>query len=87
MLIVTDSNDPMTTTNRIAFSVRPNHNTAMGSQQMLGRLCKLTSNPPTVCSRNLLLAIPRPRIKPSTTEIPYPSSMRLMLTPIAIQKL
>src|SRR5437764_14925594 len=85
MAMVTDSNDPITTTNRIAFSVSPNHNTAKGSQQMLGKLCRLTSNPPMISSRNLLLATPRPRTIPSTTDNEYPSSMRFMLTAIAIQ--
>ena len=59
MAMVTDSSDPISTTKIIAFSVRPNHKTASGSQQMLGRLCKLTSKPPMVSSRNLLLATRR----------------------------
>ena len=69
MANVTDSSDPMTTTKRIAFWLRPNQSSASGHQQMLGRLCRLTSNPPMVSSRNLLLATPSPRIMPSTTEI------------------
>ena len=36
----------------------------------VSRLSALTSNPPIVSSRNLLLATPSPRIIPSTTEMP-----------------
>jgi len=33
--------EPMTVTKMIAVSLRPNHSSASGTQQMLGRLCKL----------------------------------------------
>jgi hypothetical protein len=68
MLMVTETTEPMTTTKRMAFSESPNQSTAMGSQQMLGRLCKLTKRPPRVCSRNLLVAIPKPRTMPMITD-------------------
>ena len=68
MAMVTESSEPISTTKRIAFSVSPNHRTASGIQQMLGRDCKLTSKPPSVSSRNLLLDTAKPRIMPSTTD-------------------
>src|SRR6267142_7141943 len=85
--MVTDSNEPITTTKRIAFSVSPNQSTASGNQQILGKLCRLTNRPPMVCSRNLLLATPKPNTIPNITDKLYPSSIRFMLTPMAIQKL
>src|SRR5260370_39898545 len=65
MAMVTERSEPIRTTNKMAFSVSPNQRTASGIQQMLGSDCKLTSNPPTVSSRNLLLDTAKPRFIPS----------------------
>src|SRR5260370_21673014 len=87
MAMVTESREPISTTNRMALSVSPNQRTASGIQQMLGSDCKLTSSPPRVSSRNLLLDTAKPRIIPSTTDKLYPMSMRFMVTAMPIQKL
>src|SRR6266436_6199535 len=87
MAMVTESREPISTTNRMAFSVSPNQRTASGIQQMLGRDCKLTNKPPRVSSRNLLLDTAKPRNIPSTIDKLYPTSMRFMVTAMPIQKL
>src|SRR5438105_15074025 len=56
---VTDSREPMTTTNRLALWLSANHNNARGHQQILAKLWRLTSNAPTVASRKLLLSTSR----------------------------
>src|SRR4030088_279836 len=85
--MVTESSEPISTTNRMAFSVSPNQRTASGIQQMLGSDCKLTSKPPRVSSRNLLLETANPRIIPTQIDKLYPMSMRFMVTAMPIQKL
>ena len=85
--MVTDRTQPISTTKRIAFSLSPNQRIAKGTQQMLGRDCRLTSRGPTVSSKNSLLATPNPRIIPRMTDNPYPMSMRFMVTAMPIRKL
>jgi len=62
MAKVTDSSDPMITAKRMAFWSEAEPQTAPeATSKCLGKLCRLTSSPPIVSSRNLLLATPSPQ--------------------------
>src|SRR5215813_7843682 len=72
------SSEPITTTNRIAASERPNHKIARGSQQMDGSACKPITSGLSVMRRNEDRAMPIPSGTPIDTEIKYPCIKRSM---------
>ena len=62
--MVIDSIDPMTTTNRIAFSDSPNHRSASGSQQIDGSACSPTTSGPTAARSQPSRANMTPSVMP-----------------------
>ncbi len=61
---MTDQVVPMTTTNSMAPSVWPNHSSASGTQQTLGRVCRPSASEPSVSSKNCDVLVSSPSGKP-----------------------
>ena len=67
--MVIDSNEPMTTTNKIAFSDSPNHKSASGSQQIDGSACSPTTSGPTAARSQALRASITPSVIPAAPDM------------------
>src|SRR5205814_9450452 len=85
--ITTDQTVPMITTNNIAPSVWPNHSSASGTQQTLGKVCKPSASTPIVSSTKVSDAVKRPSGKPIASPMKYPIRSRRNVTDAALTKL
>jgi hypothetical protein len=65
-----ESSEPITTTNTIAFSDRPNHKSASGSQQIDGSACNPTTSGPTAVRSQRKRAVNIPSAMPATADRP-----------------
>ena len=74
--MVIASIEPITTTNKIAFSDSPNHNSASGSQQIDGSACRPTTSGPSAALSHARRAISMPSTIPANAEIAYPVNRR-----------
>ncbi len=66
-----ESTLPITTTKRMAASVRPNHSSASGSQQMEGSACSPITTGFTALRNKASRALASPRGTPMPTEMRY----------------